>query len=246
MQGHGPSNWVVNFPIPFSHFTDHPGKYEHINSGLLVTIVIAVFSVLAARKIRGREEEHIIPPKRATLAGLADFFMESLYGMVHGTLGPLTHKYFPFIGTLFVFILVSNLFGLIPYASAPTNSLSTTFALGISSFIFYNVVGIRSMGVKNYFLHFTMGLAGVGGLAIAALEIFSHSLRPLTLGVRLGLNINVDHLVVHTFQNLVAWIVPLPLLGLGLVVCIIQAFVFATLTAVYIQLAAEHHEEGHH
>lgn len=255
MEGHGPTPWVQNFPIPFSQFTEHAGKYEHVNSGILVTAIIIVFSLLAARNLRGREAEHIVPPSRATVAGLADFLMEALYNMVKGTLGASTSKYFPFIGTLFLFILVSNLFGMLPYSGAPTNSLSTNLALGLCSFIFFNAVGIKNMGLKNYIAHFKMGLdfgpgamgivIGFVGLLVFGLEVFSSLLRPITLSARLGLNINVDHLILHTFQNLVAWIVPVPLMLLGLVVCTIQAFVFATLTAVYIQLAEEHHDHAH-
>jgi len=252
MAVHGPVNWVQHFPIPFSKlYADGvisipPGKLEHVNSGILVTILIALFSILAARRIRGREAEFIIPPKRATLPGLADFIMESLYGMVQGTLGPKTKDYFPFVGALFLFILVSNLFGMIPYAGAPTSSLSTTLALGLATFVFYNAVGIRKMGLKSYLAHFLMGL-GPAGIFIALLEVISHLLRPVTLGVRLGMNIMLDHQILHTFENLVAWFVPVPLLLFGLVVCIIQAFVFATLTAVYIELATEthEHEEAH-
>lgn len=249
MQGHGPANWVQNFPIPFGSFVDHPGKYEHVNSGLLVTIIIAVFSVLAARHIRGREEDYIVPPNRASLAGIADYFLEITFGIVKGVLGDQTHRYFSFIGAIFIFVLASNLFGIIPYGGAPTNSLSTTFALGLASFVFYNVMGIREMGVKKYLAHFTMGLSGVLALAVVVLEIVSHLLRPLTLGVRLGLNIVVDHTVLHIFKGLVPWFVPVPLMLFGLVVCLIQAFVFTALTAVYIQMATAHHgdhPEGDH
>lgn len=259
MAAHGPANWVQHFPIPFSKLyadgviSTPPGKFEHVNATLLVTVAIAIFSILAARRIRGREEAHIVPPKRATLAGIADFLMEKVYGMVQGVLGVDTPKYFAFVGALFLFILASNLFGTIPYAAAPTASLSTTFALGLASFVFFNVMGIKSLGFKKYFGHFFMdvGIPYFGifvTLGIALVEFFSLFLRPVTLGVRLGMNIVLDHQILHTFANLVAWIVPVPLLLFGLVVCIIQAFVFATLTAVYIQLATEHHEheESHH
>lgn len=255
MEGHGPANWVQNFPIPFSAFVDHPGKYEHVNSGLLVTIIIAVFSVLASLRLRGKEEEHIVPPRRATLAGIADYLMETVFEMVRGTLGDQTKKYFPFLGALFLFILVSNLFGLIPYAGAPTSSMSTSIALGISSFVFYNVMGIKEVGIVKYLDHLRMGVGGnffmfCISLGIAAVEILSHIIRPITLSGRLGLNMFMDHFIVHTFKGLVPLFVPVPLMIFGVVVSLIQAFVFATLTAVYLQLAVahddEHHEGAHH
>lgn len=251
MQGHGPANWVRDFPIPFSNFTEHPGKFEHVNSGLIVTGIIIVFSILAARKIRGREEQFIVPPSRASFAGIADYFFEAVYGLVQSTLGPQTKKYFPFVGAMFIFILFSNLFGLIPYGGAPTSSLSTGFALGLTSFVFYNYQGIKEMGLGPYLNHFRMGIGGnffffVLGLVVACFELLSHILRPLTLGGRLGLNLTMDHMILHIFRNnLMAWLLPVPLMLFGIVVALIQAFVFATLTAVYLQLATEHHEEHH-
>lgn len=231
-----------------------PSLLESVNAGIIVTVLIALFSVFAAKKLRGKEEEHIVPPARATLPGIADFLMEKVYGMVSGVLAADTPKHFAFVGSLFLFILASNLFGMIPYAVAPTSSLATTIGLGLSVFFYFNIMGIRAHGLKGYIKHFFLdtGIPYVGFLItwfIAGLEVFSLLLRPGTLGFRLFKNLELDHQIVHTFQNLVAWVIPAPLLLLGLVVCIIQAFVFATLTAVYIQMSTEvheHHEDAHH
>jgi F-type H+-transporting ATPase subunit a len=75
---------------------------------------------------------------------------------------------------------------------------------------------------------------------VAILEIASQMVRPLSLGVRLFVNMHVDHTVVLSFQNLCAWLLPVPLLLFGIVVATIQAFVFAVLTAIYVQMATEH------
>jgi F-type H+-transporting ATPase subunit a len=141
--------------------------------------------------------------------------------------------------------LFCNLLGLIPYSSAPTSSVNTTFALGFAAFVYYNVMGIKEHGLIGYLKHFLMGLGAVGVL-VAILEIASQMVRPVSLGVRLFVNMHVDHTVVLTFQNLFAWLLPVPLLMFGIVVSTIQAFVFAVLTAVYVQMATEHESSGDH
>jgi F-type H+-transporting ATPase subunit a len=87
-----------------------------------------------------------------------------------------------------------------------------------------------------------MGL-GPAGIVIALLEMVSHLIRPFSLGIRLFVNMHVDHAVVHSFSTLTSWstwLVPVPLLLFGIVVCTIQAFVFAMLTAVYVEMATAH------
>jgi F-type H+-transporting ATPase subunit a len=174
------------------------------------------------------------------LVGAVDFFVEVIYKMIQQTLGAKTEQHFAFIATIFVFVLFNNLLGLLPFSSAPTSSVNTTFALGIATFVYYNIYGVKEHGVLNYLKHFMMGLGPLLGVLVALLEIVSHAVRPLSLGIRLFVNMFVDHTVVLTFQSLVAYLLPVPLLLFGVVVCTIQAFVFATLTAVYVQMATEH------
>jgi F-type H+-transporting ATPase subunit a len=214
-------------------------KYIHVNGAILLTLLISVFSLIAYVLIKNQTEKHIVPAPKLTLVNFADILIEGVFNMIAGTLGPDAKKYFPFIASLFIFILFGNLMGLLPFASAPTANPNTTFALGIATFVYYNVMGIRAHGVKGYAAHFLMGL-GPFGIFVAILELISHLLRPFSLGLRLFLNLHMDHTIVGTFQTLFAWVLPVPLLLFGVVVCTIQAFVFATLTAVYVQLATEH------
>lgn len=168
-----------------------------------------------------------------------DVLVDSLYNMVEGTLGQDAKKHFPFIGSIFLFVFFSNLLGLLPYSAAPTSSLNTTLALALVSFVYYNVMGIKEHGLVNYLKHFLMGM-GILGIPIAIIELVSHFIRPISLSVRLFVNMFVDHAVVASFQSVLAWLLPVPLMLLGVLVSVIQAFVFATLTAVYIQMATEH------
>lgn len=238
MEHHGPTSWLLQIP-----FLPHDPKLIHVNGAVLVFLFVSIGSLLAYLFIKGKSESYLVPSKKLTLVNSVDIMIEGLFAMVKGTLGEEARTYFPFIATLFIFIFFSNLLGLIPFSSAPTANLNTTLGLGLSAFLYYNIHGIRVHGLKKYLEHFLMGL-GPAGVVIALLEMVSHFIRPVSLGVRLYLNLFMDHTIVHTFQNIVAWIVPVPLLLFGVVVCTIQAFVFATLTAVYVQLATEH-EHGH-
>lgn len=240
MEHHGPTSWLQHLPL-----LPHDAHYIHVNAAVVVFLIIAAFAVLANRAIRRRQNALIVPSPKFSVATLADLLVESLHGMVTGVLGPAGLVHFSIIGALFVFVLLSNLMGLLPLSSSPSGSMNTTIALGLVSFVYYNIMGVKAHGPVGYAKHFLMGL-GVVGVPIAMFELLSHVLRPGTLGLRLFLNMTIDHLLAGSFASLFAWLLPVPLLLFGIVVSTIQAFLFAVLTAVYIQMATEHEEHGDH
>ncbi len=240
MEHHGPQTWLTQLP-----FLSHDHAYIPVNGAVLVFCAILIGAVIARIRIAGKIEALIVPPKNVSLVSMVDVLVEGLHGMVVGTLGHHGSRHFPFIATLFIFVWLSNLLGLLPLAESPSSNLNTTLALGAASFIYYNLMGVKEHGLVGYAKHFLMGL-GIFGVPIALLEIFSHALRPVTLGVRLYLNLSIDHRLAGAFAELCKWIVPVPLLLFGVVICTIQAFLFATLTSVYIQMATEHEEHTEH
>ncbi len=240
MEHTGPSTWLQMLPLLPSD--DHS---LHINGAIVVFGIITVIAILANRAIKKQFDKQLVPDARFSLINTMDAAIDALRGMVVGTIGETGEKYFPFIATLFIFIFLSNFLGLLPFSSAPTANVNTTFALGIAAFVYYNIMGVREHGFIGYLKHFLMGL-GPAGILVAILEMVSQLVRPLSLGIRLYVNMHVDHTVVMSFQNLFAWLLPVPLLLFGVVVCTIQAFVFAILTAVYVQMATEHEHEEHH
>ncbi len=213
--------------------------FVHVNGAIVVFVFITIVSLLAYRIIRKNAAQFIVPTAGFGLVNMVDIVVEGLYGMITGTLGHEGKKYFPFIAAVFLFVLFCNLLGLTPLGSAPTSNTNTTLAIGLASFVYYNIMGIKAHGFGGYLKHFLMGL-GPAGIVVALLEIVSHAIRPVSLGIRLFVNMHVDHTVVSSFHALFAWLLPVPLLLFGVVVCTIQAFVFATLTAVYVQMATEH------
>lgn len=237
MEHHSSVSWLQMLP-----FLPHGEQYVHVNGAVVVFLALTVIAVLANLAIRRSFQTQLVPNGKVSLINIMDATVDGLRGMIVETVGKHGEKYFPFIATLFLFIFFSNFLGLLPFSAAPTANVNTTFGLGIAAFIYYNLMGIKEHGVIGYLKHFLMGL-GPAGILVALLEIVSQVVRPVSLGIRLFVNMHVDHTVVLSFQNLFAWLLPVPLLLFGVVVCTIQAFVFAILTAVYVQMATEHEAE---
>jgi F-type H+-transporting ATPase subunit a len=138
---------------------------------------------------------------------------------------------------------VSNLIGLIPGFVPPTSNVNTTLGLGLTSFIMYNYYGFRAHGAA-YLKHF---LGPIWWLVVLMLplELIDNFLRPLTLNLRLLMNMFADHLVLDIFTDLTRLVVPVVFYMLGTFVSVIQAFVFTLLSLVYVSLAVGGHGEEH-
>lgn len=223
----GHFNWLQYF-FNFDH------HYVHVWTGLAVTALIVLIGV-AARVQLGAGEAAIAPAPRLSIRGVFELITEMFYGLADQVIGHEGARYVPLAASIFTFVLINNLIGLIPGMTPATDNLNTSFAIGIFSFVYYNYIGIKYEGM-HYFAHF---LGPVWWLAwlILPIELISHAFRPLTLGLRLAGNITADHTVLSVFHQLQPWLVPVPFYAMGLIVSLIQAFVFALLTLVYVMLA---------
>jgi F-type H+-transporting ATPase subunit a len=170
-------------------------------------------------------------------------FIGIFYDMMKDMMGPKRAKrYFPLIGTSACFIFFSNILGLLPGLRPPTSTWNITAGCSIIVFFAFNYYGIKENGL-GYFKH----LAGpVWWLAplIFLIEVLSLCIRPITLSIRLMLNMAVDHLLVSIVTGMVMLLVPIPILMLGTLVCVVQVVVFCLLSSIYITLATEHEEHG--
>lgn len=168
-------------------------------------------------------------------------FMEVIVGgienMVEETMGEKGKPYFPLIATLALFVLVSNLIGLIPGFFPPTANLNTTAACAIIVFLSTHVVGIKKHGF-HYLQHFMGPIWWLAPLMFF-IEIIGHLSRPLSLSLRLFGNMNGHELVLMIFFALAPFLVPLPMMLMGVLVSFIQAFVFMLLAMIYIQGSLE-------
>lgn len=157
--------------------------------------------------------------------------------MLEEIVGPHGLKYFPIVMTFAVLILVSNLMGLFPLFMSPTAAVSVTFALGISSFLYYNYVGIKENGLLGHLKHWAGPIWWIAPL-IFVIEAISNFIRPFSLGIRLFGNMFADEQVVGTVAGLYPkythWLLPVLLMPLGVFVSFIQTFVFVLLSQLYL------------
>ncbi|HJZ82901.1 MAG TPA: F0F1 ATP synthase subunit A [Pyrinomonadaceae bacterium] len=171
-------------------------------------------------------------------------------GMLEDIVGPHGLQYFPVVMTFAVLILVSNLMGFFPLFMTPTAATSVTFALGLTSFVYYNYIGIKENGIIAHLGHLAGPIWWIAPL-IFFIELISNLIRPFTLGIRLFANMFADEKVLETISHLIPgvtyWGVPVLLMPLSLFVCFIQTFVFVLLSQIYIsEVSHPPHEEDDH
>jgi F-type H+-transporting ATPase subunit a len=201
---------------------------------LLLTLLIAILFPLAARRFDKKSPRGV--------QNFLEMLVSFLRGLVGETIGEKeVPAYLPIIGSLFVFIAMGNLFGLFYFLQPPTGSLSTTVALAVISFVYFNVQGIREKGVVGYLKHFMGPMLLIAPLFFV-IEIIGTFARVLSLSLRLFMNIFGEHATTGVFAGLVPIIVPWPMMALGLFTALLQAYVFALLSTVYIAEAVEHEE----
>jgi F-type H+-transporting ATPase subunit a len=176
--------------------------------------------------------------------------MTGLHGMLDDWVGPKGRRYVPLVGTLAIFIWISNMAGMVPGLMAPTSNLNVTLGCAITVFVYYHYQGVKEQGLGKYLLHFAMppGSPAVMAPLMFVLEIISHFARVLSLSIRLFGNIFGEELVILILASIIPFFVPLPMMFLGLLTGTLQAAIFAILTMVYIggAVASEHdHEDAH-
>jgi F-type H+-transporting ATPase subunit a len=155
-------------------------------------------------------------------------------------------KYLALCGGVFIFILLGNLMGQVPGLGAPTGNVNVPFGCAITVWLYYHYQGMKAQGPLAYLLHFAFppGVPKAMFPLMLPIELISHLSRVLSLTLRLFGNIFGEHLVVLIIASIVPLIAPLPIQMLGLIVGPLQAFIFMTLTAIYLSAAVavdEHH-----
>jgi F-type H+-transporting ATPase subunit a len=217
-----------------------PGLAKLPNYSITATLVAVLVLAIAwvARRELQTAKDPLVPDGRATPRDLFDIITGFVNGMVEGMIGHHGREFVPLLAAMFTFILFSNLIGLVPGFTPPTDSLSTTFGLGIVSFLAYNYFGIREHGI-GYLKHFIGPVVWLAPLMVIV-EGLSHVFRPVSLGIRLFGNMFADHLVLGIFTDLTKVVIPVAFYMLGAFVCVVQAFVFTVLSMVYIAGAVAH------
>jgi len=213
----------------------NPEVIPHFVSYAFLTSAILIIVALVIRK-----SAKLVPKG---IQNFIEIIAETMLQLTEGTIG---HHYgrtfFPLIGTIFVFILVSNLMGLIPGFACPTANLNTNAAMAVPVFFIYQFYGLKVHGIK-YINHYLGPMRSLPALPLMIMmffiEIIGHFVRPVTLSVRLFGNMTAKHMLLFVLGLMVPAIVPVAILVLGLLVSVIQAYVFALLSTAYIAGAVE-------
>lgn len=232
-----------NHSAPFLEMIPLIGQLPYQVSGAIVVAAGLAGTTWVARRQLDRATQSadgaLVPEPKLTFRNFFEILAESLYKLTISVMGEHDAKrFFPIVGSLFVFIFASNLMGLIPGFLPPTDNLNTTLAVGLFVFLFYNFIGIKTHGLA-YLKHFMGPVIWLAPLMFL-IEVISHVVRPLSLALRLRGNIMGDHMVLSVFSEMIPVLVPTAFYGLGVFVSFMQAFVFCLLTMVYISLSAAH------
>lgn len=208
---------------------------DHVLMALLVLIISLVVFPLMSRRISRDNPGGFQHFLELIVGGLKDL-IEDIIG--HGA----SKKYLYIIGGFASFIFVSNIFGLFFFLQPPTSNPNTTFGLGLTAFLYYNWQGIKTQGLGHYLAHFAGPMPLLAPLMIP-IEIIGHLARILSLGMRLFGNIFGEHTATGIFMGMLPFVLPWPMMGLGIFGAFLQTFVFIMLTMVYIggATAAEEH-----
>jgi len=222
----------------WTQFIPYVGHDKVHIATLLISSVLIILLGLVARISLGRGEVAVVPAGKVSIRGFFEMVCDLIGYLLEMVMGHEGIKYGPIFASIFVFILVNNLMGLLPGMTAATDNLNTTFALGIFSFVMYNAYGLKHHGF-GYLKQFT-GPVLLMAPFMFVIELFSHIVRPFTLGLRIVGNIQGDHAVLGAFLDIAPYGVPMIFYVMGIFVCVMQALVFTLLSMVYVSMATAH------
>jgi F-type H+-transporting ATPase subunit a len=229
----------------------HIGHYDlsFSNSALFMVLAALLVTLLMTAAVgRGR----LVPGR---LQSIAELIYEFVDGMVRDNAGREARGFTPFVFTLFTFILLGNLLGMIPYTFTFTSHIIVTFALAITVLTMVTILGLVKHGFHFFSLFVPHGVPKVLLVLLVPIEILSYLTRPVSLSIRLFANMMAGHTMMAVFAGFavsmgvaLGWAVGvLPLLlvialtGFEILVAAIQAYVFAILTCLYLRDAIELH-----
>ncbi len=207
---------------------------DHVIMALLVLLISCIVFPLMSRRISRDNPSHF--------QHALELVVEGLRSLLREIIGHHGDRYLYIIGGFASFIFVSNIFGLFFFLQPPTSNVNTTFGLSITAFLYYNWQGIRQQGLGHYLAHFAGPIWWLAPLMFP-IELIGNFARILSLGMRLFGNIVGEHTATGIFMGMLPFVVPWPMMGLGIFGAFLQTFVFIMLTMVYISgaVAAEEH-----
>ncbi len=207
---------------------------DHVVMAMLVVVIVGAVLIPTSRKLSVEAPGKIQSVFEVLLVGLEDL-IEDVVGHGYGK------RFLPFVLGLAFFIFVGNIFGVFYFVQPPTANVNTTFALSITAFLFYNFVGIKDNGFLKYLKPFMVPVIFLAPLMVI-IEIISHLARILSLALRLFGNIFGEHTATGIFFLMFPFVLPWPMMGLGIFGAFLQAFIFIMLTMAYLNGAVPSEE----
>lgn len=217
---------------------------SYTNSALLMTVAVVLITALLVLSTR---RASLVPGRWQSIAEMSYEFVAN---MVDTNVGQGGRQFFPFVFTLFMFILVANLLGMIPYSYTVTSQIVVTFALAAVVFIGVTIVGVVRHGFHFLRLFVPHGVPPVLLLLLVPIELLSYCIRPFTLSIRLFANMLAGHTMLAIFAGFAASVglfgifplgIDILLVALEVLVAVLQAYVFAILTCLYLSDAVNLH-----
>lgn len=222
------------------------------NSALFMVLAVLLATAMLVFGMRGRD---LVPGR---LQSAAEMFYEFIAGMVRENAGPEARRYFPFVFSIFIFVLFGNMLGMVPGSFTFTSHIIVTFALAMTVFVFVTLLGIVKHGLHFFSLFMPQGAPLVLAPLLIPIEVISYLSRPVSLSVRLFANMLAGHTMLKVFASFTALmgaglgaggfalgilplLVNIGLIGFEILVAFLQAYVFTLLTCLYIRDALELH-----
>ncbi len=228
----GFGNWLLAL---FRIHAENPARpwANFITMQLLVAgIIVVLFALLRPQLSMDRP-------------GKTQHIFEAIYTFLRGeasdNIGHNGPQFLPFLGTLFIFILFSNLIGIIPGFESPTMTPSVPAGCAVLVFVYYNFMGFRQQGVFGYLKHFAGPMPVLAPLMVP-IELISHMARPLSLTIRLFANMLAGEKVTVVFLGLTYLVAPALFMGLHVFVSFLQAYIFVLLTMIYLSETVPHEQ----
>ncbi len=231
-------NQLIANPIAslLGYHVEHNVLPPHVVMVILVSLGLTLF----AWAVRGQ----LSVDRPGNLQQVLEVAIEYLVNLMRDIIGRRARRYFPIIGSLFFFILVGNLIGLIPGFMSPTSNINVTAGCAIIVFFYYNFHGVKENGVLKYLAHFAGPSLAIAPL-LFVIEIISHMARPFSLSVRLFGNIFAEELIIGSLNRMFPFLITVPVMALAVFASTLQAFIFIVLTMVYIGGAVETAHTAH-
>jgi F-type H+-transporting ATPase subunit a len=226
----GPANTVLSWAGFEAENPARPWANFVAMEIVVALIVVVVFALLRPRLSMDR-------PGR--LQHIFEVIYQFLEGTAEEVIGPHGRPYLSYLGTIFIFILFSNLLGIIPTFESPTMFAAVPLGCALATFTYYNLSGFRAQGLGRYLKHFAGPMPVLAPLMVP-IELISHLARPLSLTIRLYANMYAGEQVTLAFIGLAPLVIPVAFMGLHVFVAFLQAYIFTLLTTVYVAEAVRH------